>query len=198
MRTAPGLDSRWIKVRSSATKQKPGPTFPHPWRGFNQSLYSDVAEPVGAQRLCQCQCVLWHLAAPRSASSLRRDPTFIRQGSLCPSAIKATGTTAAEIGAVGAPVCNYLDAECGSGRPTELRLIATRNSLLQLLHLTEGVLWIPDTKTCVSLHLKTGPPEMVIGRLLTRQRLPACSFPPGWSCVTAVINGLFLHRWSLK
>lgn len=124
-----------------------------PWWPFNQSLYPDVAEPVGAERLCQCQCVLWHLAAPWSASTLRRDPTFIRRPSLCPSAIKETGTKAAEIGAVGAPVCNYLDAECGSGRPTKLRLIATRNSLLRLSHLTEGVLWIPDTKTCVSLHL---------------------------------------------
>lgn len=73
--------------------------------------------------------------------------------SSCPSAIKETGTKAAEIGAVGAPVCNYLDAECGSGRPTELRLIATRNSVLQLLHLSEGVLWIPGTNTRVSLHL---------------------------------------------
>lgn len=147
------LNQRQVIGNKTKRPQNPGPMFLHPWRRFNQSLYSDVAEPVGAERLCQCQCVLWHLAAPWSASSLRRDPTFIRRPSLCPSAIKETGTKAAEIGAVGAPVCNYLDAECGSGRPTELRLIATRNSLLQLLHLTEGVLWIPDTKTRVSLHL---------------------------------------------
>lgn len=151
------LHGVWIHAESRSghrqqnTKTpKKGPTFLHPWWRFNQSLYSDVAEPVGAQRLCQCQCVLWHLAAPWRASTLRRDPTFIRRPSLCPSAIKEAGTKASEIGTVGAPVCNYLDAECGSGRPTERQLIATRK---QLLHLTEGDLWIPDAKTRVSLHL---------------------------------------------